>query len=251
MMSEVSVRTKGAEGVDRFTVPLYTLSEVARYLKVSPSTFSTWAHGYQRQPQGRPEVTQGPMITALDRGERNTRAPSVPFIGLAEGLVLAAFRQHGVPLQKIRPALRILSKEIGLAHALASKSLYTDGAEVLYDYAERQGDTPEAQSARQFIVVRNGQGVFNEMIADYLHRITYGADNYAQIIRLPQYDKADVVADPTRSFGRPIFSRGGARVEDALELFWAGEDLETVAAEFGVPERELEDAVRATSRRAA
>jgi len=175
----------------------------------------------------------------------------VPFIGLAEGLLLAAIRRRGVPLQRIRPALRILSEQIGLEHALASRALYTDGAAVLYDYAERQGDTPEARSARRLIVVRNGQGVFNEMMEDYLHRITYGADNYARIIRLPQYEKADVVADPARSFGRPIFSRGGARVEDALQLFWAGEDLRTVAAEFGVPEAELEDAVRATSRWAA
>ncbi len=250
-MAEANVMAMDAKGVDRFTVPLYTLSEAARYLNVPISTFATWAHGYQRQPPGRPGVVQEPVVTAIDRIGRNTHIPSIPFIGLAEGLVLAAFRQRGVPLQKIRPALRILSKEIGLEHALASKSLYTDGAEVLYDYAESQGDTPEAQSARQLIVVRNGQGVFNEIIADYLHRITYGADNYAQIIRLPQYKKADIVADPTRSFGRPIFSRGGARVEDALQLFWAGEDLHTVAAEFGIPEPELEDAVRATSLRAA
>lgn len=251
MMIEANVVTKAPEGVDRFTVPLYTLSEAAHYLNVPPATFSTWAHGYQRQPRGRREVTQGPVVTALDRDRHSSRTPSVPFIGLAEGLILAAFHRRGVPLQKIRPALRVLADEIGLEHALASRSLYTDGAEVLYDYAERQGDTPEARSARQLIVVRNGQGVFNEIIEDYLHRITYGADNYAQIIRLPQYERANVVADPARSFGRPIFSRGGARVEDALQLFWAGEDLQIVAAEFGVPERELEDAVRATSRRAA
>jgi len=250
-MAEANVLTKGAEGVNRFTVPLYTVSEAAHYLNVPRSTFSTWAHGYQRQPQGRREVIQKSVVTALDHDGRGTRAPSVPFIGLAEGLVLAAFRRRGVPLQKIRPALRVLAEGIGLEHALASRSLYTDGAEVLYDYAGRQGNTPEARSARQLIVVRNGQGVFNEIIEDYLHRITYGADNYAQVIRLPQYEKAEVVADPARSFGRPIFSRGGARVEDALQLFWAGEDLHTVAAEFGVPEPELEDALRATSRRAA
>ena len=101
------------------------------------------------------------------------------------------------------------------------------------------------------IVVRNGQGVFNAMVENYLHRITYGPDNYAQVIRLPQYEKANIVADPKRSFGKPIFSHGGARVEDALQLFWAGEDLSVVADEFGIVEEELQDAVRGASRRAA
>jgi hypothetical protein len=63
----------------------------------------------------------------------------VPFVGLAEGMMLAAIRQAGVPLQRIRPALVRLSEELGIEHALASRALYTDGAEVLYDFAESQG----------------------------------------------------------------------------------------------------------------
>jgi len=60
-----------------------------------------------------------------------------------------------------------------------------------------------------------------------------------------------VVADPRRGFGQPTFKRGGAKVEDALGMFWAGESLADVAAEYGVPESELEDALRVSSRRAA
>jgi len=64
-------------------------------------------------------------------------------------------------------------------------------------------------------------------------------------------DYRNIVADPTRSFGQPIFSRGGARVKDALHLFLAGEDLQVVAAEFGMHEEDLEDVLRGTSRWAA
>lgn len=39
-----------------------------------------------------------------------------------------------MPLQRIRPALDALDREFGVAHALASRRLYTDGAEVLYDH---------------------------------------------------------------------------------------------------------------------
>lgn len=243
----------GITSIDRFTSPLYTVIEAARYVGVPPSTFSAWVHGYERRPQDRAKVTGTPMVTAIRPTiKRPYRSePVVPFIGLAEGLILAAIRRQGVPLQRIRPALTILAEQIGLEHALASKALYTDGAEVLCDYVEREGDTPEALGARQLIVVRNGQGVFSAIIKDYLRRITYGPDNYAQIIRLPQYEKADIVVDPTRAFGKPIFSKGGVRVDDALQLFWTGEDLSVVAQEFGMPETELQDAIRGASRRAA
>jgi uncharacterized protein (DUF433 family) len=53
-----------------------------------------------------------------------------------------------------------------------------------------------------------------------------------------------VVADVRRSFGQPIFTHEGARLEDALSLFRAGEELSVVAEEYGIPFLELEDAVR-------
>lgn len=228
----------------RFDTPLYTLAEAARALDVPAATFQTWARGYVRLPHGRPEVTGGPILT-------NLRTPAgsatVPFIGLAEGMVLAAIRKQGVPLQRIRPALSALQKELGLQHALASRSLYTDGAEVLFDYASSTGD----HDARDLVVVRNGQRVFRDVIEAYLERITFAADGYAERLLLPQYASAQVIADPRFGFGQPTFLLGRARVSDALERFWAGETLEQVADEFGVSESELEDAVRVASRWAA
>lgn len=52
--------------------------------------------------------------------------------------MLAAIREAGVPLQRIRPALSRLQDELGFEHALASRRLFTDGVEVLCDYAERR-----------------------------------------------------------------------------------------------------------------
>jgi uncharacterized protein (DUF433 family) len=237
---EVSKTTK--QDVDRFSTPLYSLREAAAYLGVPESTFGTWAKGYIWHSKGRRDVRAAPVVTALPDTRRGVAV--VPFVGLAEGLVLAAIRRTGVPLRRIRPALEQLEKTLGIKHALASKALYSDGAEVLYDFADRRGDSPEARSARQLVVVRNGQHVFNEVVEDYLRRIEFAPDGYAQVIRLPQYDDADVVVDPRRGFGHPTFLHGGARVEDALSLFRAGESLATVSAEFGVPEQALEAAVR-------
>jgi uncharacterized protein (DUF433 family) len=85
----------------------------------------------------------------------------------------------------------------------------------------------------------------------YLQRIQYGSDGYPELIRVAGYRHAEVVVDPTRSFGAPIFQRGGARVSDVLERFWADESMEELAAEFGTPTEQLEDVLRVASRRAA
>lgn len=230
----------------RFEVPLYTVAEAARALGVPPSTFTTWAFGYQRRRADGQLQKAAPVVSSVGLAP----GPTVPFVGLAEGMVLAGIRRAGVPLQRVRPALEVLQREIGIAHALASKRLYTDGAELLFDYAEGLADA-DAEAVRELVVVRSSQRVFSEVVQGYLKRIEYGRDGYARAIRLPAYEHAEVVADPTRSFGQPIFAHGGTRVSDVLDRFQAGEDIRTLVEEFGVPGPDIEDALRAASRRAA
>lgn len=244
MVREVAVRIRHED--IRFSVPLYTVAEAARALDVPISTFVTWAKGYDRHPPGRAPVRGEPLVTAFPSSPGH---PAVPFVGLAEGMVLAAVRRAGVPMQRVRPALGVLAKEIGVEHALASRRLHTDGAELLFDHADDV--TGDESVARELVVVRSGQRVFAEAIDEYLRRITYGPDDYASLIRLPGFDSAEVVADPTRSFGQPIFRHGATPVRTVLERFWAGDHIETLSEEFGVPTSEIEDVLRATSRRAA
>ncbi|POM26099.1 hypothetical protein BTM25_04870 [Actinomadura rubteroloni] len=235
--------------VDRFSTPLYGIAEAADYLAVPASTLATWAYGYERHRPGGARVHGEPVITAVRPGKRNE--PAVPFVGLAEAYALAAFRHAGVPMQRIRPAVEVIKRELGLEHALASSRLFTDGAEVLYDYAEQEADTPEGSSARELVVMRNKQVVFAEVVEDYLRRVEFADDGYARMIRLPQYRVADVRIDADHSFGRPRFARGGAKLEDVIDLFQAGEPLQTVALEFGLAQEEVEDALRAATRAAA
>jgi len=219
----------------RVSEPLFTVREAAIFLGVKPSTFQDWAHGYRHH-----------KAVVLSLPARHGH-PNVPFIGLAEGLVLAAFRQTGVPLQRIRPALAYLDKEIGLQNALASRGLYSDGAEVLYDYAARH----EVEDISGLVVVRKQQKVFVPIVQQYLRRISYAADGWADELRLPGYGNSGVVVTLRRAFGRPILDRVRVRVEDVIDRWNAGDGVAEIAEDFGLTVAEVEDVIRATTRASA
>lgn len=215
----------------RLSRPVFTLREAARYLGMPVSTLHAWGR------------SADPLITVAPR---HGHEATVPFIGFAEAFVLSAFRKAGVPLQRIRPAVEVLRKTIGIEHALAAKHLYTDGAEVLFNYANERGE-PELL---ELTVVRTGQKQFSELVRDYLKRIQYANDGWASMLELPTYRDATVVVDPTRAFGLPLLVHGGARVEDLVDRFVAGDHLADIAFDFDVPEQEVEDVIRVATRAA-
>jgi len=149
-----------------------------------------------------------------------------------------------VPLQRIRPAVEVLEKEIGVDHALASKRLYTDGAEVLFDYANRRGE----REVMDLVVGRTQQRQFSGVVKDYLKRIHYGGGGWADSVRLPTYGSAQVVVDPKVAFGLPFVVHGGARVEDLVDRFQAGDSVAEIATDFSVPSDEVEDVIRLATR---
>jgi uncharacterized protein (DUF433 family) len=211
------------------TVPLFTLHECARYLHTPLSTLHNWAKS----------AGDAPLITTLPGSGRQA---TLPFVGFAEAFVLGALRKAGVPMQRIRPAVKKLNYEIGLDHALASERVYTDGAELIFDYASSTDDE------QLLTVVRTGQEHLTDVIREYLKPITYGNDGWAARVRLPAYTHAEVTVDPTEAFGQPLLVHGGARVEDLVDRFRAGDGFAGIAADFDVPSDEVEDVIRVALR---
>lgn len=223
---------------------LFTVSEAAGWLTIPRSTFHGWVHGYEHRPHGGVAVTGSPIVLSLEarRGQ-----PAVPFLGLVEGLVLNAFRRAGVPLQRIRPALDRLDQELGLRHALASDRLTTDGAEVLYDY----GAVLDPEGIGELVTVRSGQRVFAPVVREYLRRIRYAGDHWAEQVELPGYAVARVVVDLRLAHGRPVLEPARIPVEDILHRWIAGDSMGELAGDFGLGGAEVEDVIRAATRRCA
>jgi uncharacterized protein (DUF433 family) len=207
------------------TVGLYALGEAADIVDVPRPTFHTWARRYRfKGLDGRQKGVDG-LITTLGPG----RGQVVPFVGLGEAYVLAAFRAAGVPMQRIRPAINALEREFGMHTVLASEQLMTDGAEVLWKFGE---ETRDSDLRDRLVVARNNQLVFREVVEQFLRTITY-RDGVASLIRLPSY-AIDVVVDPRRNFGQPTVASRGVRVADVRSRLAAGEPAQDVADDYGM-----------------
>ena len=140
----------------------------------------------------------------------------------------------------------MLARAIGLEHALASQRLYTDGAEVLFDYATQRDD----RDVLELVAPRTGHHQVSELGRDCLQRITYGHDGWAANVRLPS-TAAPVIVDPEVAFGLPIVTAGGARVEDLVDRLLAGDTITDAAEDFAVPVAQVEEVIRVATRLAA
>lgn len=216
-------------------VPILRVGEAAFFLGVPRSTLQRWMssrHGL---------VTRRP-------GARRT-LPSVPFVGLAEASVVLAFLKAGVPLARIWPALVRLQKEIGIEHVLASKRLYTDGAEVLWHLSTGHG--PQSPVG-DLVVCRNDQLVLSPTVEQYLRLITYDEAGWATRLRLSRFGDVPVIVDPLRAFGRPLIDHGvGVRVEDVLDMSAAGEPPQGIAEAYDLPVSYVEGILAVAEAKAA
>jgi uncharacterized protein (DUF433 family) len=226
-----------------YTVPLYRKAEAARIIRVPSSTLRNWAGGPARSGDvstltGRRHTAETVDVWVLREGlitvaeSATPRGPTIPFVGLTEAYVLASFRQAGVPMQRIRPAIRRLEEEMGLTQALASERLRTDGAEVLWDYRQQTDDQAEKDAVGDLVVIRNGQLVFRPVVQGYLRRVTY-RDGWARIINVGR-GMVDVTVDPWVNGGHPTLARRGIAVADILSRIRAGESSKAVAADYGL-----------------
>ena len=223
----------------RFTQPLYSVTSAARLVGMPPSTLANWARGYEHRFPNRATVVKGPVITTV--AAPFAGGPSIPFVGLVEAMVVQAFRRTDLSLQRIRQALAVLAGQRELHHALASRKLYTDGAEILYDYAR---DVDDGQ-LRLLTVVRSGQRVFHDIVDAYLQRIHFDHDPWATEIVVPVTEREILRIRPDVASGDALFMHGGAPLSAVTSRFRAGEPVESIADDYEVPVDDIREALGA------
>lgn len=215
----------------RVAVPLYTVSDAARYAHVARSTLKNWAEGYHVGRKWYPPLLMLPE-------EQPFEQTALSFENLIEAALVGHWRRRGIPLQRIRRAHFLALEELG-EHPFARNRIYVGGADLFVE-ADR---TTENEGGRAFTVLtRDGQHALGPIVADYLRFIDWQTgDGYAFQYRPPQ-GRNVVKLNPEIEFGLPNVHR--IRTETILQRFLAQESVDEIADDFDLEQEEVEQALR-------
>lgn len=226
-----------------FDTPAYPASEVARILNLSVNTVRAWCFGQNyRSATGAPKRFQ-PVIEPADLKGR-----LLSFANLCELHVLSAIRRsHKIPLPKVRESVEYLRTELDSARPLIDQQFHTNGIDLFVEHA-----------SRLLNVSRQGQEALRGDFQQALARIE--RDRRGSPIRLFPFSRTSlsdkeqpkaVVIDPRLSFGRPVLSSVAIRTDVIVGRFRAGDSMMEMAKDYGVDEKEIEEALRFEQRRSA
>jgi uncharacterized protein (DUF433 family) len=217
---------------DKRELPIYPISEAARYLRIPASTIRWWVTGETGPKKYKP-------IICLPEDGNNL----LSFINLTELHILDAIRRkHRIPLPKVRKALDFLTEHYpsnySSNHLLAEEDFATDGKNL---FAEKYGHLVNLSA--------EGQLAIRELLEAHLERIE--RDPAGIPVRLYPYVRKKelqeprvVVIDPNVSFGRPSLVGTGIATAVIAERFRAGESLGDLAEDYGRRQDEIEEAIR-------
>jgi uncharacterized protein (DUF433 family) len=258
-------------------LPVYTIPDAAHYLRVPPSTLKTWVHG-RRYRTNSGEKAAKPLIVLPG----SSYPPLLSFFNVVEAHLLAAIRRsHGVPMAKVRRALERVKRELDSPHPLIDARFQTDGIDLFVEHYGRlvdqdgqaairgaieaylkrvEWDTgspttepvtgrilgpPRANDVTRSVRVRRG-ALASKRAHDYPVRL------YPFVYTEMDPDEPKVVViDPRRAFGKPVLTGTGIQTAVIASRHRAGESIEELASDYGVPSDQIENAIRCEIRAAA
>jgi uncharacterized protein (DUF433 family) len=211
----------------------YTIGEAAHYLRLPQATVRAWAVGRGYPTQHGTKRAQ--PVLDIPSG----KPPMLSFLNLIETHVLAAMtRDHDIPLQRVRRAVRYLADTSGTPRPLVDRQFETNGRDLFVREAERLIN-----------VTQDGQTAIREALDLYLTRIEWDASGLAARL-FPFTGRAytgaprAVMIDPRVAFGKPVLAGTSIPTLAIAERFKAGESEAELARDYGREESEIEEAIR-------
>jgi uncharacterized protein (DUF433 family) len=217
-------------GKDPRTLPRYSIAEAAQYVRVASSTIRAW-------------VNERAADASRHNVEPIIQLPSgshlLSFQNLVEVHVLGSIRRyHGVPLQRVRKALRYVTKSLAQPHPLITAQFETDGIDL---FVRELGKLLNAS--------QDGQVGIKEALQASLRRVEHDADGLAArlfpFVRTGDGDEPrSIVVDPRISFGKPVLAKTGIPASTIVSRLKAGESLDSIANDYGITCEQVTDAIR-------
>jgi uncharacterized protein (DUF433 family) len=219
-------------GLDPRELPIYGLTEAARYLGLSPTTLRSWVAG-RPYPRSGGKGFFEPLINRPDPSD-----PRLSFTNLVEAHVLRALRvKHEVPMSEIRNALEYAQEKFRIQRLLIREELRAAAGNVFLDHFGKLVN-----------LGKSGQLAMKHILEAYLKRLDRDPEGLpTRLYPVTPEQTLDgpktIVIDPRVSFGKPILVESGVSTAAIADRIDAGESVQDVAEDYGITQAEVEEAI--------
>lgn len=222
--------------VDLLERRIYSFPQIDGILGLHHGTSARWVDGYSRAGRD-----YDPVVRTSRTGDE-----VATWGEFVECRLLAEYRDAGVSIQRMRPAVERLREQTGARYPLASARLWL-GAEGRELVARVQDDV-KLDKALSLVVVRTGQTIFDwsDRAHNFAESVRWSSDTpEAQVTQLSlDRDNPDVEVDPLRGYGDPVIRGRNVPTSILSELVQAGEPIESIAESYSLSVRQVEAALR-------
>ncbi|HEV2852416.1 MAG TPA: DUF433 domain-containing protein [Thermoanaerobaculia bacterium] len=228
----MTARREHSGKADPRDLPIYAISQAARYLRLPQTTLRSWILG-RRFPRLDGTGFSEPLIQKPDPSDER-----LSFTNLIEAHVLHALRvKHGIAMKAVREALDYAQREFHIDRLLVRQELRAAPGELfLSEYGRLLSLSPAGQFAME------------RVLEAYLERVA--RDTEGLPFRLYPFTSPDaskdqrvVAIDPRISFGRPVIARKGISTSILAERLNAGETVRELAYDYDLDEEEVAEAI--------
>ncbi|MCK0168231.1 helix-turn-helix domain-containing protein [Jannaschia sp. S6380] len=202
---------------------VYTPREVARLIGSTPQDVLRWTRGSGPNP---------PLWNAYYQPLDDTTELS--FLDLIELRVVKALRAAGLSMQSIRFAINLAKERYGISRPLSTAGFRTDGAEILIDAIENDGEYLSLSKKNP------GQKVFSKVVGQSLVDLEYDGD---QVARWRPGFASGVVVDPKRYFGDPLLDDFGISTKVISDEFELTGSVQKLSDLYEIPEKAVRNAI--------
>ena len=219
-------------GSDPRDLPLYSIAEASRYLKIPRNTIRSWIVPSNGRKAGyslsRAPIIKGPAVVP----------PYLTFNNLVEAFVLRGLRTGtDTPFADIRSAIQCAESELGIERLLLRRDLLMEKDSLFMSHLGK------------FIeLTRGGQLVIEQVLASYLKRLQHDAKGLPTHFYPPTSGSnlggpRAVLIDPYIAFGRPVISKGCITTAELTTRYEAGESIGDLVVDYGIGREAVEQAI--------
>jgi uncharacterized protein (DUF433 family) len=213
---------------------IYSISDVAKFAKVSPQRVKRWVLGYQYKYDKKLYVTE-PIINSDYSGVDDI--PLLSFADFVEISFIDAFRKYGVSWMVIKKSSQKAIEIIGNKHPFSTKKFHTDGKKILMEIANTE---KEAKNTLMDLI--NDQYALQKILEPYLSKGLQFANDLAARW-WPLGLNRRVVLDPERNFGKPIVDNESVPTWILHQAYLVERSLKKVSFYYSVSQQSIRDAI--------